>query len=340
MSCYHPLKAFPVGTTPAGKPSYKIVGYKADHLELVNGSWIVSHYQMRGAQASRVVRDWIEIPCGKCVGCRLDYSRQWADRCMLELQDSDSAYFLTLTYDDQHLPRSVYADPDTGEAMASYTLRKDEFQKFMKRLRYYFGDEIRFFACGEYGSRTFRPHYHAIVYNIHFDDLQFYKKSETGDFYYNSPKLDRAWKAGFAVIGEVTWQSCAYVARYCMKKAQGVSSETYAKFNIEPEFTLMSRRPGIGRRYLDAHPDLYQFNKISIATEKGGKDITIPKYFDRVISAEHPELIESLKARRKENAEARMQQILSQTDLDYLDYLQVCEDNKIAKIKSLRRNIE
>ena len=340
MPCYHPIKAFPIGVTNAGKTAYKLAPYTADHVEFIKGSWQAVSTSLRSSLAKRVSRDFIEIPCGKCVGCRLDYSREWANRCVLELEDSSSAWFVTLTYDDQHLPRSAYADPETGEALASYSLRKTDFQLFMKRLRYYFPDnKIRFFAAGEYGSNTHRPHYHAILYNAAFDDLEFYKKSLNGDIYWNSKKLDAAWNKGFAVIGEVTWQSCAYVARYCMKKADGVDASYYEHFNIEPEFTLMSRKPGIGRMYLDKHPDLYQYQKIFVSTPQGGKEITIPKYFDRVVSQENPEMIEALKEKRKAAAIAKNEAIMKKTDLGYLDYLKVAEDNKKARIKSLRRNL-
>lgn len=341
MPCYHPIKAFPIGETNAGKTAYKLAPYTADHVELIKGSWQAVSTSLRSSVASRVSRDFIEVPCGKCIGCRLDYSREWANRCMLELEDSSSAWFVTLTYDDLHLPRSAYADPETGEAYASYTLRKKDFQDFMKRLRYYFPDnKIRFFAAGEYGSNTHRPHYHAILYNVDFDDLEVYKKSLNGDIYWNSKKLDAAWNKGFAVIGDVTWQSCAYVARYCMKKANGYDRSYYEHFNIEPEFTLMSRKPGIGRMYLDKHPDLYQYQKIFISTPNGGKEMTIPKYFDRIVSQENPELIAALKEKRKAAAIARNEAIMQKTDLGYLDYLKVAEDNKKARIQSLRRNLE
>lgn len=128
MACYHPLTAIinPNSTTINGKKSIKIVPPLFD--------------------TSKVPADLImKIPCGQCVGCRMEYSRQWANRCMLELQYHDSAYFVTLTYDDKHVPRSYYADKETGEAYTSLTLVKRDFQLFMKRLRKRFeNDHIRF----------------------------------------------------------------------------------------------------------------------------------------------------------------------------------------------------
>lgn len=104
---------------------------------------------------------------------------------MLELQYHDSSYFVTLTYDDLHVPKSYYPDPETGEAHTSFTLCKRDFQLWMKRLRKKFSDDkIRFFACGEYGGQTKRPHYHVIVFGLHLNDLVKYKTVQEGDSYY------------------------------------------------------------------------------------------------------------------------------------------------------------
>ena len=114
----------------------------------------------------------VPLPCGQCIGCRIDYSRQWANRCLLELKYHDSAWFCTFTYDDDHVPRTYYPDPETGEAIPALTLQKRDFQLLMKRIRKKFeNDKIRFFMSGEYGSQTFRPHYHAILFGLHLDDL-------------------------------------------------------------------------------------------------------------------------------------------------------------------------
>ena len=179
-------------------------------------------------------KEIVQVPCGQCIGCRIDRSRQWANRCMLELQYHDSAYFATLTYDDFHVPKAYYADPATGEAHQSLTLCKRDFQLWMKRLRKKFGDDkIRFFACGEYGGSTRRPHYHAILFGLHLDDLVKYKTVKEGDgyyTYYNSESFQSPWPYGFAVIGQVTWESCAYVARYVTKKLTGEQADFYQKF--------------------------------------------------------------------------------------------------------------
>lgn len=354
-SCYHPLKGFQIGWTAAGKPDYKITGYLADHVELCNGKWEVSHIPMVSSRATRTVRDFVEIPCGKCVGCRLDYSRQWANRCMLELEYHDEAWFVTLTYNDEHVPVHAYGDPDTGEAIDGLSLRKRDLQLFMKRLRKAFPeDRIRFYACGEYGSTTFRPHYHGILFGLHLDDLVPSGKSPAGYTYYFSQKLQNAWSLyhpatkdsdawyepiGFASAGPVTWETCAYVARYVMKKQGDSCSDFYELHNLEPEFTVMSRKPGIGRQWYDDHPNLYDFEYINLKTDNGGLKFKPPRYYDRLFDLDDHERMSEIKDTRKRVASAHMAAKLRETNLSYLDYLKVEENKKLDSVKSLKREL-
>lgn len=353
MSCFHPLKGFRIGTTENGKADLKVTSYSVDHMEYYpdDKRWHQIDIDFVSPRASRVVRNYTELPCGKCVGCRMDYSRQWALRCMLELQYHDSAYFVTLTYDDLHVPQSLYGDLATGEAHPSLTLRKKDFQNFMKRLRFAHPDDnIRFFAAGEYGSKTWRPHYHAIIFGLHLDDLIPYSRSAQGYTYYNSESLQKAWSIydkytgtytplGFAVVGEVTYETAAYTARYVMKKLKGKEALLYDGMNMEHPFTLMSRKPGIARQYFDEHPDLYNFDYINLATQKGGKKFKPPRYYDQLFDLEHPEEMAEIKAIRRRTAENATAAALDKTDLSYLDYLQVKEDNFNARIKSLERKL-
>lgn len=181
------------------------------------------------------------VPCGKCSGCRMDYSRVWADRMLVELHDnSQAAVFLTLTYNSDHLSRSSKGVP---------TLSKRDCQLFWKRFRKAFPDsKIRYYLAGEYGPKTHRPHYHAIVYGIRlsdFGDLSFLRLNGLGQAYYTSPKLERIWGKGFIVLSEVSWHTCAYVSRYVLKKRGKIDKYVLAT-GAEPEFNLSSRKPGIG----------------------------------------------------------------------------------------------
>nr|CAI9750867.1 replication initiation protein [Microvirus sp.] len=336
MPCYHPLKAFVIGVKD-GKRQLKVVSYDVDHLERSGDGYTgvsTPSYNRLGDKT-----EWLQIPCGQCVGCRLERSRQWANRCMLELQYHKSSYFVTLTYDEDHVPVSMYGDRETGEAHPSLTLRKRDFQLFMKRLRKKFGDGIRFFAAGEYGTETFRPHYHAIIFGLELDDLEVYNRSAQGFTYYNSPALQACWQNGFAVVAEVSWDTCAYTARYVMKKLTGAESQFYSDFNIEPEFSLMSRRPGIARQYYDDHPDLYQYDYINISTEDGGRKFRPPKYFDRLYDLDCPEDSARLKEIRKNLAIEAQKAKIGQSSLTYLEQLAVDEAAKLSQIKSLKRSL-
>ena len=262
---------------------------------------------------------------------------------MLELGYHDSSYFCTFTYDDEHVPRTFYPDPETGEALPALTLKKRDFQLLMKRIRKRFeADKIRFFMAGEYGSETFRPHYHAIIFGLHLDDLIPYKTvREGGEYYtyYNSPSLQECWPYGYVVVGEVTWESCAYTARYVMKKMKGKEAEFYDKHNIQPEFTLMSRRPGIARQYYDENPNLYDFDKINISTPKGGRSFRPPRYFDKLYDVECPEKSAELKELRKKLAVEAQKAKLQKTSLTSQELLKVQEEKQANRIKSLRRSL-
>lgn len=361
MSCNHPLKAFPIGLTENGKTKYKIVPYSTHHLEKRNGAWytVTSEYLSPYRDAS--VLEYVQIPCGKCIGCRLDYAKQWANRIMLEAQYHDEAYFVTLTYDDEHVPRSWYTNPETGEACQSLTLRKRDFQLFMKRLRRsqdgleWFGkrvdQSIRFFASGEYGSNSLRPHYHAIIFGLHLDDLVYWKDNALGHHYYTSEYLESIWAAvhpergvlstvrekcrlGMVVVAPLTYETAAYTARYTAKKSNTQGGDFFEAFNMEKPFTLMSRRPGIGRQYYEDHLDMFDYSVLNIATADGGRKVPIPRYFNNLFDVDCPERSKELKEIRKKMAEVQAMLKLERTDLDYESYLQVCENNLINKIKS------
>nr|QJB18958.1 MAG: replication initiator protein [Microvirus sp.] len=237
----------------------------------------------------------LQIPCGGCIGCRLDKSRQWMLRLMHEAKYHEQKSFLTLTYDDLQLPENGSLD-------------KTHFQKFMKRLRKQHGGKLRYFMCGEYGDQTQRPHYHAILYGCDFSDRRPHSKGAKGDQIYISETLDRIWTHGNCYIGNVTPESCGYVARYIMKKVTGEqANDHYGRINpatgewylLQPEYLAMSLKPGIGATYYDEFKtDLYPSD---FAISKG-RELPVPKYYDRQLEKENPDLLETLKARRKARA--------------------------------------
>lgn len=344
MTCYHPLKAFKIGfNNITNKNIYKITSYNTDYIfkskdeEFYHTAIGDPFYR----PFTEVITDSIDIPCGQCIGCRLAYSRDWANRCMLEAKNYENNYFVTFTYDDIHVPIHNWSDDETGEVGKVYSLEKRDFQLFMKRLRKHFSsDKIRFFSCGEYGTQTMRPHYHAILFNLNLTDLKLYKKSMHGFNYYNSPILSKLWNKGHVIVADVSWESCAYVARYVMKKAKGKTADFYNKYNMQSEFVLMSRRPGIARDYYEANKyKIYDTDELIFTTSNGGKKSRPPKYFDRIFSEECPELFEDIKNNRTEMSEKLKELKLKNTDLSYPELLMIEEDNKEKQISTLHRDL-
>lgn len=224
------------------------------------------------------------VPCGKCAGCLMDRARQWAVRCMLEASLWTKNCFITLTYNDENLPDGA-------------TLVKRDFELFMKRLRKKFGSEIRFYMCGEYGGQTARPHYHACLFNFDFPDKYLFRKSESGSLLYRSPSLEKLWPYGFCTIGDVTVQSASYVARYVTKKISDVPIDYGDR---EPEYTNMSRKPGIAKAWLEKYyASVYSVDRIVLSDKQQFK---VPRYFDNLYEKLAPDVIKSIRQNRRFNA--------------------------------------
>lgn len=320
MSCYHPMLAEFNGYSVAGKPTYKITS-----------SWCGITHDPRD----------IRVPCGHCIGCRLDKSRQWADRMMLELDHSKTAVFVTLTYDSEHVPLAQLLDDGTW----LYTLNKRDLQLFLKRLRKYFsGKEIRFYAAGEYGDTTSRPHYHAILFGLSlldFPDVCCSGHNAFGQEYYCSDILQRIWSNGFVSLSSVSWQTCAYVSRYVTKKLDGDMSIVYEVANQTPPFALMSRRPGIAGYFADDHPELLSERMQYVHDPHGQRSVNkipTPKYIFSKLEDIDPELYRSIKSQRSQYANDKFLMEMQNTDLDELDYLSVKEYNKLVSVRGLSRN--
>lgn len=245
---------------------------------------------IRGASLSG---EPLKLPCGQCVGCRLERSRQWAMRCVHESKMHKDNCVLTLTYDDAHLPWHG-------------TLVKRDLQLFMKRVRKHHG-YVRFYACGEYGETTKRPHYHVVLFGLDFDDKRPYKKSKIGDDLYTSEKATALWGKGHVVVGSVTFESCAYVARYIVDKITGPAAKDWYDVvlpdgeivRLQPEFTNMSRRPGIGRSYYAKYgAEVFTHDAIVMR----GHEVRPPRYYDTLSEAIDPKRMELVKRNRRRKA--------------------------------------
>jgi len=267
MACFHPLSAYKLG----GQVHF-------------------------GAPTSSLCQP-LKLPCGQCIGCRLERSRQWATRIMFETQLHEENSFITLTYANEHLPNPP-------------TLDYRHFQLFMKRLRKVLGHKVRFYMCGEYGDKYFRPHFHACLFGVDFfTDRVLFDHSPSGHPLYRSPLLERCWPYGHSSIGELTFESAAYVARYVTKKITGDAAEEHYRFvdvdtgevhDLKPEFCRMSLKPGIGGKWFDLYStDVYRGHDYVVCN---GRKLRPPRYFDRLLERINPERYEEVKLARAENA--------------------------------------
>lgn len=279
----------------------------------------------------------VSLPCGQCTGCRLRRSRDWATRCTHEaserLERDEDSSFLTLTFNQKSLPRDESVDIRdlqlfmkrlrAWHARKVWKIGKDRYED---RTRHSTANKIGFFACGEYGEecevcamprrlcrclrfqKTLgRPHYHLLIFGLDFYDKEL-RKEENGYSWYTSETLAKLWPFGWHIIGQLSWQSAAYVARYCTKKVNGEPQEEhYKKVNrrtgeilrLVPEFATMSRRPAIGKSWARRfHGDLYPEPLITIE----GRKVEVPKYYDRMVEEFQPELVSDAKERRKKKA--------------------------------------
>lgn len=238
----------------------------------------------------------------------------------------EESCFITLTFDQANLEKR--SNP--------LSLDVSEYQRFMKRLRKRFGKNIRFFHCGEYGDKNKRPHYHAIIFGLDFKDKKLWTNRD-GNKLYTSEALQELWPYGFSTIGEVTFQSCAYVARYIMKKWKGDGAEDYYTRwdpltgegrGVEPEYCTMSRRPGIGKTWLEKYKaDVYPHDYVVINNHK----VKPPRYYDSLLSEEE---LSELKQKRAE----ALPEVIDEYN-EAMDRLWVSEEIKIKKLELLIRNL-
>jgi len=268
----------------------------------------------------------LNLPCGQCVGCRLERSRQWAIRCMHEASLYEHNCFITLTYDDDHLP------PDRS-------LNYGDFQLFMKRFRKkFFSSKIRFYMCGEYGELLGRPHFHACIFNFDFMDKTFWNKTSSNSRIFRSASLEELWPFGYSSIGDVNFQSAAYVARYIMKKVTGqLTDNHYESTNFEtgeivnrrPEFNKMSLKPGIGYKwYQDFKSDVYPHDYVIV----NGKKVRPPRFYDNKFKEESPLEFDELSLHRMNDAKKRFED-------NSPERLAVKEKVAMAKLSKLPRTL-
>ena len=237
----------------------------------------------------------------------------------------DDCQFITLTYNDEHLPYDG-------------SLTKPHFQKFMKRYRKNVSTPIRYFMAGEYGpSVGARPHYHACIFGHDFSDKEIFSECE-GIYTYYSPALEELWGMGFATTSELTLESAAYVARYCLKKVNGEQKDAHYERvcpitgeirQVEPEYATMSRKPGLALDwYKKYHTDIFPYD----TTIYKGKRIKTPRYYENLLRSTDEPLFDQIKATRKANA-------LAHADDNTPARLLVKETVKLASLHNINRKL-
>lgn len=232
----------------------------------------------------------VTVACGQCIGCRVDRTEDWATRIVHEASLHDLSQFVTLTYDDRHLP-------------PGNTLVKKDFQDFMKRLRKHHlkdnpGSRLRYFAVGEYGDTSERAHYHAIIFGIDFADKRPHSKNDYGDQLFTSDLLDKIWGKGHTFFGKVTVQSARYVAKYCIKKVNGALAADHYGARA-PEFAIMSLKPGIGSGWFEKYQsDVYPSDFVVLQ----GKKRQPPRFYDEQYALVDELGLQAIKSRRLSKA--------------------------------------
>lgn len=346
MTCFHPITAWKNTVAHLDIPAKDYYALKKVSFKPVKG------------------RQKIEIPCGHCIGCKLDKASDWATRCHLETKNWDNNCFITLTYNQNHLPIS-------HKGLATLKLR--DLQTFFKRLRYHEKGKqgwininnlehefpIRYFACGEYGPTHGRPHYHAIIFNWKPKDLKFYKNNKHGDPMYTSKSLQSIWGKGFVIIEDVNFHTAGYVAQYTLKKAgaptkkreytgeihfiERIDERNGKKFMFaantikkekkdkEDEFIVMSRAVGIGRLYWEENKEKVKRNSGVFIKLDTVVWRPVPKYFKKIWEKEDYEEFYRWQHKQQKKGEENQKKMLSKYSLPGLS-----DDEKLDWINKLK----
>lgn len=263
---------------PCYRPYLGYVSRKANE----NGKFAIT-FNYRNGWIDRPV----QVPCGKCIGCQKIKAASWAARIMQEASLYDDNCFITLTYNDQNLPEGG-------------NLCKDDFVKFMKRLREHFNDKkIRFFQCGEYGTQGLRPHYHCVLFGFDFADRHY--EVVNNRLVEVSDSLVKLWGKGFVTVGDLCQERASYVASYIVKKMKDAEKGIKYIGKVAP-YATMSRggnikgSHGIGYKWFEKFKyDIYNSDKMVL---KNGSVMRPPRYYDTKFSLTNPENFNKIKGMR------------------------------------------
>ena len=278
----------------------------------------------------------MDVPCGGCIGCRLDRAADDANRIIQEASLYENNRFITLTYRDWKIKQSdwwktyAFQDPMDDNCTdvhwkrgyylpADHSLNKKHFQNFMKRLRGRFpGRRIRYYHCGEYGgddSNLGRPHYHAALFDFQFPGEELLHNYERGALF-RSELLEELWPYGYSSIGQLTPQSAAYIARYCVKKITGVRAHQHYlredeygnQYWLQPEYATRSLKPGLGAAFYEKfESDILPRDTLPVPGK--GLVTKVPRYYEKLYERRHgAEALEQVKLKRREYRDAHQEE--------------------------------
>lgn len=228
-------------------------------------------------------RPFVTLPCGQCLGCRMDKAADWTTRIVHEASQHEDNSFVTLTFAPEHYPADWSVDPRV-------------LQLFVKRLRKALGHgRVRYFGCGEYGDEGGRAHYHLLLFGWAPSDAYPWRRTASGFIVSRSPFLETLWGKGHVEVGSVTQQSAGYVARYVVKKINGDAADLHYRrrecdadgqvlreWMVRPEFMLCSTKPGIGSTWFDQYAgDAFPSDFVVI----DGAKRPVPRYYLKKLKA-------------------------------------------------------
>lgn len=249
-------------------------------------------------------KERITVPCGKCVACQSNRRTEWSTRLEQELRMAKSAWFLTITYSDEHLPKN-------------HSINKRDMQLFMKSLRKKVNDKLKYYLCGEYGEQTLRPHYHMILFN--------YPGSK------EKVQIDvmETWNKGFVHIGDVTSKSIKYTLKYMLKQ----QNDNFFEF-VEKPFSLMSK--GLGKAYIDKMTDWHHADvSRNYVVKQDGRKERLPRYFRQKIYDEYQRKEQN--QRYQELSDLKWSEL---TQEQKREFFRLENDRKEQKKRSVKNNLK
>lgn len=345
MTCYHPkIRIEMIGKTEKAADGH--IYHPAIIVPAEKEGETLEKYSLFAANYKKTI-----IPCRTCIGCKLDYSREWANRGYLESKYSDHNYFVTLTYDDDHLPmleKITTKDSKTYKRTEEWkgVLEPNHLKGFIHDIRQYFDRQknhqgIKYIACGEYGTEKERPHYHIVLFNCPLETEGFYNSrlNRDHDYLWQHKTIERFWRLGISNVGLATWNTIAYVSRYVTKKLYGHNAEDErAQKGQIPEFIRVSK--GIGKKFWEENKEsILSTDTITIRNGSGVHQSKPPRYFNRLLKAENSEIYEAIKEKREhDNKHAKAVKNQCHT-YGQLEELENQERTKTIKAGTLKRNI-